>query len=137
MLKIANKYPPLDDNSIKNVLNAIANMHGVIYAQRGGSTIICGTDPNKTDVDINVLCTSFGAFNTWERCVDYPSAQDEDLEDFAAFRRGPINVLAFKNRAEFEAVLWCTRFAQKWSMPNKEQRYEFFEYVRKIARNQL
>jgi hypothetical protein len=124
----------LNDENIKKVVDLIATMPGVLHAQRGGSTIICGTDPNTTDVDVNVLCTSFDAFDEWEICGKEAYAQDST---FAAFRKGPFNILAFQSRAEFEAVLWCTSFAQKWGMPNKDQRYEFFEYVRKIARNQL
>ena len=125
----------LNDENIKKVVDLIATMDGVLHAQRGGSTIICGTDPNTTDVDINVLCTSFDAFKEWEKCgSDIYSGQDDG---YAAFRKGPFNVLAFQDRAEFQAVLWCTSFAQKWGMPDKEHRYEFFRYVRNLARNQL
>lgn len=124
----------LDDESIKKVVDKITTMPGVLHAQRGGSTVICGTDPNTTDVDINVLCTSFEAFSKWDRCGDDQYAQDEN---FAVFRKGPFNVLCFKNRAEFEAVLWCTSFAQKLNMTNKEHRYELFERVRELARNQF
>lgn len=124
----------LDTASIQRVVDAVASLPGVLHAQRTGSTVICGTDPNTTDVDIAVLVKDFAAFDDWERCGN---DQYTDNAGFAAFRKGPFNVMAFLSRDEFEAVLWATSFAQKWGMPDKEQRYEFFEYVRKLARNQF
>ena len=124
----------LDDAQIAKFVQWLSEQPLVLHAQRTGSTVICGTDPNTTDVDIAVLVKDFGAFSDWTPC-----GTDEytDNSGFAAFRKGPFNVMAFLSKDEFEAVLWATSFAQKWGMPNKEQRYEFFEYVRKLARNQF